>query len=138
MQWTEQDAKDACRLLAELDKRSKRRKAAGSLGVSPDQFTDQPLSPAEKADGASMGSGTLKRRPQLTPAVGGHSGDHTIEGVADGGLVTGGVSGPVETRCDASMRPPAQPSAGSYESHFTVEAVGGVAQNVRSASKEFD
>jgi hypothetical protein len=57
----------AARLLAGLDARAeKRRKAAGRL-EGPAEITDRPLSPDEKADGASNeGLGMLKRRPQFT------------------------------------------------------------------------
>lgn len=113
--FTEQDILDARRLLAVLDERS-RRKAAGRL-EGPAQIADQLLSPAdERADGENdQGVSTFDRRPQLTATRG--------EGEVGSGLGSWRGSGPVETReGDVAMRPPAQPSAGSYSNGFTIEA----------------
>jgi len=67
MEWTEEDFRDAARLLAVLEQRSKNRRA-GRLGPVALEIADQLLSPTDKrADGASDGvQVTLKRRPQLT------------------------------------------------------------------------
>ena len=76
----------ARRLLAEWDERIARKKAAEGLNNASAQIRDQPLSPAENADGErDLGSGSLDRRPQSTDAGG-----------ECAGLVAGGVSGWLE------------------------------------------
>ena len=66
MEWTRQDFRDAARLLAVLEQRSKNRRA-GRLGPVALEIADQPMSQAEKADGGSdQGVSTLDHRPQLT------------------------------------------------------------------------
>ncbi|WP_404927128.1 hypothetical protein [Mesorhizobium sp. ORM16] len=57
----------ARRLIGVMDERAKRR-ASGRL-QGPEQIQDQPLSPAENADGERLlGSGSLDRRPQSADA----------------------------------------------------------------------
>ena len=71
MKWTEEDFRDAARLLAVLEQRSKNRRA-GRLGPVALEIADQLLSPTDKrADGESDGvQVSLNRRPQLTSAQG--------------------------------------------------------------------
>jgi hypothetical protein len=72
MKWTEQDAKDAARLLERLEQRAKRETLAGGVrGPAQIAYPACPLLD-KRADGESdQGVGTLNRRPQLTDSRGG-------------------------------------------------------------------
>lgn len=67
MKWTEQDAKDAARLLERLEQRAKRETLAGGVrGPAQIAYPACPLLD-KRADGENdQGVGTLNRRPQLT------------------------------------------------------------------------
>lgn len=105
--WTEQDEIDAARLLAVLEHRSNKRKTADRPAA---QIQDRPLSQGEKADGESMGSSMLDRRPQFTQPRRNGS-DHVAErGRNSNGLEMGNGraalgSEPISRRTDSCARP---------------------------------
>lgn len=117
----------AVRLLRVLNERTEKRKVAGHL----------------KAPAEIQGSceSLQEKRPEPSNMVGNIAAGSGQFTDAEGGADSSGLDGwrglsPVETRCDAFMRPPAQPCAGSNESGFTVDAGGPRARNVRTDSTE--
>lgn len=118
-----------------MEAREKEKQLAGGLSGPAKIQKSKNVCPCvfleNAADSESVGLGSLDRCPPVNAAEGRNSSDHTtLARESAGGLVAGGVSGPVETREEFAMRPPAQPSAGSYGEGFTVEAEG-IARNVR-------
>lgn len=123
--FTEQDEIDAARLLAVLEQRSKKRKTLAGGVLGPAEIAESSEALEKAADSENGGVfGAFNRCPPVAAA-----------GEDGSGLVGWRGSGPVETRIDFAMRPPAQPCAGSNGEGFTVEAVGERARNVRTAKE---
>ncbi|TJU85593.1 MAG: hypothetical protein E5Y10_24550 [Mesorhizobium sp.] len=128
VEWTEQDTRDAARLSRVLAANAEKRKAAGSLVGEPENFNDPAPTVLEKAADSENGGvlGAFDRCPPVAASR------EEIGSGLDGWR----GSGPVETRIDFAMRPPAQPCAGSNGEGFTVEAVGERARNVRTGGEK--
>lgn len=79
IEWTEQDRLDAARLLQVLEQRSNQRMASGSLN-SPENLTDQPLSPADKGPGAMRNGEDARQAPGQHADLGRQGSDHVAGG----------------------------------------------------------
>lgn len=122
VEWTEEDTRDAARLSKVLAVNAEKwkRQAGGKLG--PAEIAESSEALEKAADSENGGSlGAFNRCPPVAAA-----------GEDGSGLVGWRGYGPVETRIDSAMRPPAQPCAGSNGERFTVEAE---ARNVRAVDE---